>query len=362
MLKSITIKNFRGIRDLTLNSVGRPFQQFNLIAGKNDSGKTSLLEAIFLLLAPNNPELLLRVNVFRGLEHFKVNPDEMWGWIFHRKNTNQEIEIRAEYSNGSSAYLKVRLVEQSKAKRPLKKGKNWLARMEKQKTSSSTHPKELVLEYSKSGEGTIVSKATVNSEGLKWDRGSMPSSPTGIFITANRSLVQENPERFSKLEEVGRTDSIVEALKIFDSNIKRLALLITGDSPTIHADVGLGRLIPVTYLGEGLKRLLTILLAIADAPGGTVLIDEVENGFHYSVLKDVWKAIANLARQTEINTQVFATTHSYECIQAAHLAFLENEPYDLGLFRLDRSDDTITVASYDQELLEYATEMSHEVR
>ncbi len=105
---------------------------------------------------------------------------------------------------------------------------------------------------------------------------------------------------------------------------------------------------------------MSVLLAITNANGGVVLIDEVENGLHHSVLVDVWKAIAVAARHN--NVQVFATTHSYECIAAAHDAFADNEPYDLRLFRLDRRDETISLAKYDREIVETALDMNMEVR
>jgi len=78
------------------------------------------------------------------------------------------------------------------------------------------------------------------------------------------------------------------------------------------------------------------------------------------VLKQVWQAIGHAARQADV--QVFATTHSYECITAAHEAFTASGIYDLSVHRLDRVNDKIEVATYDQETLGYATEMNHEVR
>ena len=93
----------------------------------------------------------------------------------------------------------------------------------------------------------------------------------------------------------------------------------------LRGDIGIGRMIPFALLGGGLGRLAGILLSIADAPGGVVLIDEVENGFHRSVLSRVWSAIGEAAGRYE--TQVFATTHSFECIEAAHEAFREDREY-----------------------------------
>jgi ABC-type multidrug transport system ATPase subunit len=83
----------------------------------------------------------------------------------------------------------------------------------------------------------------------------------------------------------------------------------------INGDIGIGRLIPLPLLGEGTVRLLEILLAISTTRDGVVLIDEIENGLHYSVLKKVWKAIAQYARKS--NSQIVTTTHSWESIEAA---------------------------------------------
>ena len=113
-------------------------------------------------------------------------------------------------------------------------------------------------------------------------------------------------------------------------------------------------------MGEGFRRLFLIAVALATAKGGTLLIDEIENGLHYSVLKDVWNAIAQAARQADV--QVFATTHGYECIEAAQEVFSASDEYDFRLHRLDRVDDGIKAVTYDQEALGAATKFFMEVR
>jgi AAA15 family ATPase/GTPase len=102
------------------------------------------------------------------------------------------------------------------------------------------------------------------------------------------------------------------------------------------------------------------LLAIVNAPGGTVLIDEIENGLHHSVMLKVWQAIAETARRSE--TQIFATTHSWECIRAAHEAFTKSGTYDFRLHRLDRLDGKIKAITYDEEALAAAIKAELEVR
>jgi AAA15 family ATPase/GTPase len=142
--------------------------------------------------------------------------------------------------------------------------------------------------------------------------------------------------------------------------LQRLCIESLGGKEVIQGNIGLGHPVPMSFMGEGIRRVLSIVLAIGTSSGGNVLVDEVENGLHYSVLTRVWQAIGHAARQA--NVQVFATTHSYECIVAAHEAFTANGPYDLRLFRLDRIGEEIKVAAYDQDVLGYATEMNHEVR
>jgi AAA15 family ATPase/GTPase len=106
--------------------------------------------------------------------------------------------------------------------------------------------------------------------------------------------------------------------------------------------------------------LLSVLLAIANTRGGIVLTDEIDTGLHHSVLQKVFEAIGLAARNAD--AQVFATTHSYECIMAAHRAFSEGEGYDLSLHRLDRIDHHIRVVTYDRESLEASLDLSWEVR
>ena len=107
-------------------------------------------------------------------------------------------------------------------------------------------------------------------------------------------------------------------------------------------------------------RLLSIILSIAHAPHGYVLIDEIENGIHHSVMVDVWRAIADAAKR--FDTQVFSTTHSWDCIRAAHQAFKDTNEEDFILYRLDRMKNTILPVIYDQETLQAALIAELEVR
>jgi predicted ATPase len=114
-------------------------------------------------------------------------------------------------------------------------------------------------------------------------------------------------------------------------------------------------------MGDGLLRVLAFASALARSPGGVVLIDEIENGLHYSVMTPLWSAIERISRQ--LNVQVFATTHSDEMLRAVVEAVQAAGCLtDLRAYRFDRSGPTTRVAEYSGELLLAADQASMEVR
>lgn len=78
-------------------------------------------------------------------------------------------------------------------------------------------------------------------------------------------------------------------------------------------DIGLDKRIPINMMGDGARKILSILTTIYECKNGIVLIDELSNGFHYSVMKGVWRAIISVAKKN--NVQIFATTHDLDSIK-----------------------------------------------
>jgi AAA15 family ATPase/GTPase len=96
------------------------------------------------------------------------------------------------------------------------------------------------------------------------------------------------------------------------------------------------------------------------ARNGVALFDEIENGLHYSVLEDIWTAIAEAARQN--NSQVFATTHSLECIHAFYHALKKQGKDDFSYCRLDSRENDRVAVGYDSQNLEASFDINLEVR
>jgi hypothetical protein len=375
MLQSFTAKNFRGLSDVTIGSPTSPLARVNLIAGRNDVGKTALIEAILLHIGPDNPGLPLVVNAIRGLEYFSLDAAEMWGWLFPKADVEETIELSSVDDQGTPRRLRIRLAASSSIPVVVPSGaKNGTP----SSTSLSTTPavslppspggslstallsSELRLEYSVGRHRAVVSKAQITSAGPRIERATIESTPLGIYLGSHSRTYADDAERFSKLEQVGREGDVLQPLKRLDERIKRLALSMLGGKSIVHCDIGIGRLIPIMYLGGGCVKLLSIVLAIATAKDGFVLVDEIENGFHYSVHEQVWQVIGAVAREN--NVQLFATTHSWECIKAAHSAFSRERKYDFRLFRLERVDSAIRAVAYTKRTLATSVEMNMEVR
>lgn len=354
MYKQIRIRNFRCFEDLTVSSLSR----VNLIAGRNNVGKTALLEAIFLLVGPNNPELAGRLNIFRGLQQMATASDaeEVWGWLFRDRNLAGLIELEGSTSDEQRVQLRLRLDGTETG--PLSERTVREPQVTEQLTTGAVAHR-LMLEF----------KDSQGREGTSWEWREQGATQVevarvgpiaaGTYIPSRLSV--PSAQFFSRVEEVGGQAEVVETLKILDPRLVRLALLVPAGIPTVYADIGLGRLIPINMLGDGMGRLLGLILAIANARQGVVLVDEIENGLHYSVLHEVWRAIAAAARRFDV--QVFATTHSWECIRAAQQAFTTGERYDFSLHRLERGEDgEVRALAFDRESLDVAIAAELEVR
>jgi predicted ATPase len=113
-------------------------------------------------------------------------------------------------------------------------------------------------------------------------------------------------------------------------------------------------------LGEGMSRMLGIALALVNAKDGMLLIDEVDTGLHYSVLPDLWKLIFEVAHR--LNVQVFATSHSWDCIEAFQQAADANKDEEGVLVRLETQDGEVAAVTFDERMLNIATREHIEVR
>jgi AAA domain, putative AbiEii toxin, Type IV TA system len=357
MLQSFAVRGFRCFRQLTMG----PFDHINLIAGKNNVGKTAVLEALHLHGYPLDCTLPFKINQQRGGEELeKVNPD-LVRWLFFEKRASDGLEFKSEDPDGKVRWTRMWLVDGLTVRERFPEIDKVLQSTFLAAAQEPNLPR--LIQRSESNGQERFAVGVPKGSGLS-SVGSSESAADGpsVLLESGTGRSEEDVKAFSEMEAGKRQDRILPWLRVLEPRLQRLVLLVLAGTPVIHGDLeGLGQLVPMSFMGEGLRRLLSILLAIDKAAGGgTVLVDEMENGLHYSVMKDVWRAIAQAARQADV--QVFATTHSWECMRTAHEAFSEDEKYEFRLLRLDRTDDRITVATYDRETIETSLMMGLEMR
>ena len=123
---------------------------------------------------------------------------------------------------------------------------------------------------------------------------------------------------WDKVVAEGRESEVINAMKLLESDLESIHFLTGNAYRRTSGGVLVGfrdnsRRLPLGSYGDGMRRLLALSLSLVRTADGFLLIDEIDTGLHFSVMEEMWKLVVNTARES--NVQVFATTHSYDCIQ-----------------------------------------------
>ena len=371
MLTSVTIENFRNLDCLTLERLGR----VTLIGGQNGSGKTALLEALFLFSGPDLPELSERVNAFRGLP--PPGREHVFRSIFNEYDTAKPIRISACGDwDDKPRTLDISVQERRGivAIHP-DAGENRGLMGFTRSQMEGNH--EIVFKYSHGDGAEFTSRAwwgaeeisfagptpSVVTQNILQESQRVPNKAKSVFMPPIQRIdPQSIASQFGELQLEGEEGKALDFIRLLEPPLQGLTLTPLNDVPIIHARLkGVNRPIPIQLMGEGLNRMLGLFLAMNDARGGLVLIDEIENGLHHKVQGQVFSDLLKLARAYDV--QVFATTHSSECLRAAYVAHEKQEALDdFAHYRLDRIDGMAKAFQFDSEMIETAIELNWEIR
>lgn len=352
MIKSFNIINFKGFSNLNISDLSR----ITLLGGHNNVGKTAFLEAVFLFHDCVNPAMFFQQMNFRGYPVRKIDTESIWTPLFNEYSMDKI--IRFDLEREVPEHLSFKFTDKyTSVRRRLEKNGN-----EIKTNSESISSKALEIIYEKKdNKEKFYCVIDGDQLGLELKKTiKIPAKAT--FLPARISVSSgDDAAKLGRVDVVNKKDIVVEFLKEIDSRIKDLSTIFINGENVIFADIGMKQKIPVKLMGDGISRLLSIILSIMDSSGGIVLIDEVENGLHYSIMPDIWNTISKVA--VEFNCQIIATTHSYECLQSAYTGI--NNAGNIGDFtyiRLDREDDSIIPKVFKNDLLEMALETNMEVR
>jgi hypothetical protein len=370
MITSAKIENFKGFKHLELPDLSR----ITLLGGKNNVGKTAALEAMFLLLDRGNAGMFFRHLGWRGIGSLSPDPGSACAPLFHNYHLDSKIAISIcedhtsqtiEFEFDRTYAMKALEVDSSKLDDRILQSTTDLGAFGSYGIRLTYRPSKeadalrAFWSFRPRPDGT---GASVELEPENPEAYINAAKKDAVFLGA-RILVPPGDDaiRFGRLDIGGKGEVALEFLKLLEPRLKSLSSVQVGNFSLIHGDIGIGRKIPVALMGEGMGRLLSLGLVIATARNGIVFIDEIENGFHHSVMAKVWEALSRAAR--DFNCQIMATTHSYECLQAAHEGVAKAGLADeFRYVRLDRHGEDVIAKTYSHEILGAAIEAELEVR
>ena len=324
--KNIEIQKFRGLNHLKVDDLAR----VNIFLGHNNSGKSTVLEALMLLMGMSNPDMVQRINYTRTRNLFSSFNDVRY--IFYNLDINNIPEIQALQCDGIHRNLKLNLTYSfdeneslTQSQIPTSETKTFLNTLNMYFSISS---KETTTSYHSSvtfNQGSVTRRKIAEGY-LEKNSASFLSADLTANNTAND---------LAELIKRKKKDLILERMTMFDPRINAIETI--GTEIFIGFE-GMSELLPISMTGDGLRRYLSIVASSANTTNNIILIDEIDNGLHYSAYKKLWESIFALA--TETNKQVFITTHSEETLRHLYQMLEENPQYQEA-FRLYTIEQTV---------------------
>lgn len=326
-----------------------------MFTGSNNSGKTSLLEALFLLSRGANPNDLMNARIVREISFDQstnnVIQDTLWKPLFSKLDNSHEITISAHDSVHERMILTLRLDRSNITVSP-----SIIPRVKENSNYENSYDIALGFKTDSGMENLSVVReleGEITGDQEKYD--GIPYS--SMFISATRLHGVNVAERFGSLEMRKQETPVVSALKLFEPNLRSIRNTSATGRAMLWADIGLNEFLPLAMLGEGMGWVAQMMISLISVRDGLLLIDEFENGIHHSLLPNVWKAIHDAA--ISANVQVITTTHSYECVSAIYEAL---DLDDFRVHRLESRDESNRCVTYSPDAISGAMEHLFEVR
>ena len=352
MLSKIEINNFRCYKKLELKDLGR----FNFIVGDNGTGKSSLLDAIYLC-AGSSPEILIRTMMWRGLVSqsgaVALSTDtykEFFSEIFHAFKTEIDVDIRFIDSYDELRWLKITYGDQREVSLPLTSGDIGLS-----KTGVSPLTFKAGI-----GDKEIYNTTIELADSSQVRFKSQPFPYNLSYLNALNTFAPQNlTVGYSRIDSKNRKDIIIRSVQNIFPEIDDISSIYHGGTPLLGvASKYIPNKIPVGSYSAGMTKFLHIIIAIENSPKNVVLIDEIDNGLYYGKIEAYMREIVKYCERN--NTQIFASTHSMEFLRTLLPIMVERS--DFCLLKAERASGVSTVKVFDSKHFEAALELGAEIR
>lgn len=366
-LPSFEIQGFRAFEHLKLEKLGR----VNLFTGKNNVGKTSLLEALWVYANQGSPNILWSLlegrDEGRPLPELRMAADEEMEnqissvrYLFHGRKPQKSGAQIMEFGPSKASAQRV-TVKFTWAENIVDEQGNRRIREAELSDEIDTIPAFLI----QSGKNVNLIRLDRLFVRSMRDQFSIQMERACIFLPANGLSINELGKFWDNITLGPQENDVLGTMKIIEPEIERINLIGNQQSSRYRERIPIVKVgydespMPLRSLGEGMNRMFGLALAMVNAKGGILLVDEIESGLHYSVLPSMWKFIFEAANR--LNVQVFATTHSWDCIDGFQQAAALSED-DGMLIRLENKKGKIISTLFQEKELAIATREQIEVR
>jgi hypothetical protein len=372
MISSLSIQGYRGFEHFEMPDLGR----INLLVGTNNSGKTSILEAVSILESSGDIIRLWNILYKRGERTYRPLPQSGTApprvlveadlvHVFHGHELHPGTRFSISATNESpQKIVKFEI-------RELLSGEKIEGQLVPAEEGDESPLPHLALDINSTPPPTFPVVALTKTGGISANylrtRPLQPERPIQ-FISTESSSAEEIMAAWNKISLKPEEELVLRALRSLDKDIEGIALQARvaqqfwGPGSRGGFNVKLKsseQPVPIGSMGDGIWRMLALSMAIALSKGGTLLIDEIDTGLHYTVMSKMWNLIYSAAK--EFNVQVFATTHSYDCVYS--LAQICPEADSANRITVQRIEaNKRQSVPYDQEEITVAAAREIEVR
>ena len=355
-ISKLTITNFRKFSDFTVAGLA----QVNLITGNNNTGKSSLLEALHISAANGSFSAIQstitdRFGAYIHPDH-EVAADHISSYLplFHGHpriiDCDRPLTIVSQAETGASNTITAEIIPHD--------------------PDADSYPdREDIDDFAiKYEEGMtpllkITSNASVRNisfdyQGFHPLSSHTPSNHSSILVTLYS--LRSNHHLLTLWDQIvltPRQDMVLQALRIIEPEIQAISPREEREIYVAHS--AYNHPVPLKSFGDGVNRIFGIILSLVCAKDGALIVDEIETGLHYSAIEQMWQLIFQLS--AELKVQVFATSHSSDCVQA--FSKITNQSSTEGaLIKLQNIEGKVYQTSFDENDLEVAYESQLELR
>lgn len=336
-ISNIRIKNFKTFNDLDVKSLNK---RINFIYGKNGVGKTSLLEAVYLLLCYSYPrpdnisynlQILLHYQFYLGNPFALVMPpfNDLWNTIF--KNSEEKIEVAVDLEDGSQLSLLISRGFNRDGNQEIVLKWDYTEKGSKKLQTQQCSIIDNVnlinnVNLIRNPIGNILQPKKIISKKLNFFY--MPS----MFLS-NSSGVNII---YSDVINSGKKKELVDKLRIVEQDVEDIELVSTGLQTVMVKRKN--AFMPISQMGGGFLRIFYVMGVSITRENGIILIDEIENGLHWSVQKKIFEYILRLSK--DLNIQYFIATHSLEFVREAFKTLKNVDDIDsISATRINKKDN-----------------------